>query len=117
MITLKFRLLLGICCIVTALILRYTEYIGLYFYLFLFAGVALKSSYIISSVRSGKIKMGIPVYMLYTGVLLIFTYMIFKDNTAYHTTTKVLLISAISLKASGVLLIIRNKYLAKKGKT
>jgi hypothetical protein len=78
-----------------------------YFWILLFAAIVFKTLFLIATVSKKGFKPRLWLYFILTGVALILISMLFK--TTFPVLYKILFYGAISLKATGLVLMILSK--------
>lgn len=105
----KIFLFSGILFLVSAIVLRACGIGGWGFYLPLAVGVLCKIMFVALSFRVGKMKIGLPMYILLLGLTLFLTGLMLKRQMLFLPWAEYLLYVGIGGKALSVVLFIKNR--------
>ncbi len=108
----KSYLFIGLALIAIALICKAMGW-GSFFYLFLFSGIVLKIIFLVLSIHQGRIKVGLPLYILLCGVVLVVLGAFMRRNEVMLEIASAIIILGVVLKCFFVVLTIVKKLKSK----
>lgn len=98
--------MLGIVFLLLAFVLKLSGLPIFFFYGSLSIGIVFKTLFLIKGLRSGRIKLGLPLYLLFAGLALLGISMGLKYGLEWIDVARWILYFAILLKTSAVILFI-----------
>ena len=102
----KIFLYTGLGILLTALILKWFAAITYWFWILLGIAIVFKTAFLISLFRTKEFKPKLWLFLILTGVAIILISMFFKTVFHIPLVYKILFYTAISLKATGLILMI-----------